>query len=193
MKTNFPNPTITARETAVEGSQYFIVNIAGLDAKLNAARRFSDPQKAMRYMFYLSKRLNLRIDRVDLLAMSLECQRAKARAAGSSTADDTAAADAAPLDAENDNTPDGSDRKSMFEAYHTLKERNNNALLLFNTQGGYVLLNEDATAAGAILSLDAVSGDMGSELVFGAELLDTYLPKLIRAGRRVAVVKRGEA
>ena len=63
------------------------------------------------------------------------------------------------------------------------------ALLLSDNK--YIMLEEDAQAAKEVLGLSPVK--LGSDQVdaafFGLEQLDTNLPKLIRAGHRVAIIE----
>lgn len=60
------------------GNKGFKVEIKGMEGKLNASRSFANPLKAMRYMFLLSKKLELQINSIDLAAVSIAYQKAKA-------------------------------------------------------------------------------------------------------------------
>ncbi len=72
--------------------------------------------------------------------------------------------------------------------YVALKERHPNALLVFRVGDGYEMFGEDAKKAGEILGI-RVSNPTGQveQAGFGYRDLDSYLPKLIRAGQRVAI------
>ena len=75
MKTNVQ---ITAVQKEFKNGQNgYEVKVEGMDGKLNCKMNFYEPLKAMRYMFMLSKRLELQIDSVQLAALSLAYQRAK--------------------------------------------------------------------------------------------------------------------
>ena len=75
MKTNVQ---ITAvKKEFKNGQQGYEVKVEGMDGKLDCKMNFHEPLKAMRYMFLLSKRLELQIDTVQLAALSLAYQRAK--------------------------------------------------------------------------------------------------------------------
>ena len=63
------------------GNKGFRVEIKGMEGKLNASRSFANPLKAMRYMFLLSKKLELQINSIDLAAVSIAYQKAKAELA----------------------------------------------------------------------------------------------------------------
>lgn len=69
--------TATAKEFK-NGTKGWTVFVEGLEDKNRAEMNFTNPLKAMRYMFLLSKRLSLRINEVELLAISLVYKRNKA-------------------------------------------------------------------------------------------------------------------
>ena len=75
MKTNVQ---ITAvKKEFKSGQNGYEVKVEGMDGKLDCKMNFHEPLKAMRYMFLLSKRLELQIDSIQLAALSLAYQRAK--------------------------------------------------------------------------------------------------------------------
>lgn len=76
---------------------------------------------------------------------------------------------------------------AMQEQYDQLKGKHPDAVLLFRTGDNYVAYKEDAQTASRILGLDVVHGDKADIVSFPFGDLDTHLPKLIRAGHRVAI------
>ena len=76
---------------------------------------------------------------------------------------------------------------AMQEQYDQLKGKHPDAVLLFRTGDNYVAYKEDAQTASRILGLDVVHGDKADIVSFHFGDLDTHLPKLIRAGQRVAI------
>ena len=75
MKTNVQ---ITAvKKEFKNGQNGYEVKVEGMEGKLDCKMNFHEPLKAMRYMFLLSKRLELQIDSIQLAALSLAYQRAK--------------------------------------------------------------------------------------------------------------------
>ena len=76
---------------------------------------------------------------------------------------------------------------AMQEQYDQLKGKHPDAVLLFRTGDNYVAYKEDAQIASRILGLDVVHGDKADIVSFHFGDLDTHLPKLIRAGQRVAI------
>ena len=78
----------------------------------------------------------------------------------------------------------------MIETFKMLKEKHSDALILFRVGDFYELYCEDAQKASEVLgvTLTKRSGENGYYLAgFPTHALDTYLPKLIRAGVRVAI------
>lgn len=76
-----------------------------------------------------------------------------------------------------------------------LKAKHPDALILFRNGDFYETYNEDAKKAGKILGITVThpkNGDMQNTARFPYHALDTYLPKLVRAGERVAICDRLE-
>lgn len=80
----------------------------------------------------------------------------------------------------------------MMKQFYALKEKHPDALLLFRCGDFYETYCEDAIAAAKILGITLTrrnnGASRGDEMAgFPHHALDTYLPKLVRAGRRVAI------
>ena len=81
----------------------------------------------------------------------------------------------------------------MMKQFFDLKEKHPEALLLFRCGDFYETYCDDAVTASQILGITLThrnngAGVKGDEMAgFPHHALDTYLPKLIRAGRRVAI------
>lgn len=72
MKTNVQ---ITAvKKEFKNGQNDYEVKVEGMEGKLDCKMNFTEPLKAMRYMFLLSKKLELKIDNIQLAALSMEYQ-----------------------------------------------------------------------------------------------------------------------
>lgn len=93
----------------------------------------------------------------------------------------------------------------MLKQYHELKAKHPDAILLFRCGDFYETYEDDAADCARILGITLTKriDDSTRMAGFPYHALDTYLPKLIRAGRRVAIcdfenpnlrstVKRGE-
>lgn len=82
--------------------------------------------------------------------------------------------------------------KTLAELYENMKEKHPDAVLLFRTGDFYMALNADASKVADTLGLKAnkpaKAGDGSLQVTFPHHALDTNLPKLIRAGLRVAIV-----
>ena len=82
--------------------------------------------------------------------------------------------------------------KTLAELYENMKEKHPDAVLLFRTGDFYTVLNADASkvadALGVKATKPAKAGDGSLQVTFPHHALDTNLPKLIRAGLRVAIV-----
>lgn len=81
---------------------------------------------------------------------------------------------------------------TMVDQYATLKEKHPDSILLFRTGDFYTALNVDASKVGSTLGVTVTkprNPDDGTlTAMFPHHALDSYLPKLIRAGMRVAIV-----
>ena len=85
------------------------------------------------------------------------------------------------------NTKDQSFTPAMQEQYDRLKDKHLDTVLLFRTGDNYVACQEDAPTVSRILGLEVEHGDQADTVSFPFRDLDTHLPKLIRAGQRVAI------
>ncbi len=85
----------------------------------------------------------------------------------------------------------------LMKQYYSIKEKNPDAILLFRVGDFYETFGEDAIQAAEILGITLTKRANGSasfvELAgFPHHALDTYLPKLVRAGQRVAICEQLE-
>ena len=86
-------------------------------------------------------------------------------------------------------------KSPLFKQFCDLKKKHPDALLLFRSGDVYKCYEEDAIKAAEILVLTDISStdDNITVACFPHHALDTYLPKLIRAGIRVAICDQLEA
>ncbi len=85
----------------------------------------------------------------------------------------------------------------LMKQYFEMKKKHPDAILLFRVGDFYETFSEDAIASSEILGITLTRRANGSsryvELAgFPYHALDTYLPKLVRAGRRVAICEQLE-
>lgn len=82
--------------------------------------------------------------------------------------------------------------KTLAELYENMKEKHPDAVLLFRTGDFYTALNADASKVADTLTIKTTKPtkveDGSLQVAFPHHALDTNLPKLIRAGLRVAIV-----
>lgn len=78
---------------------------------------------------------------------------------------------------------------SILKQYKELKQKHPNALILFRCGDFYETYCDDAVTASSILGITLTKRTSTGEKMAGFpyHALDTYLPKLIRAGQRVAI------
>lgn len=206
MTTNF-NSSVQIVANATEfknGNKGFRVEVKGMEGKLNASRSFANPLKAMRYMFLLSKKLELQINSIDLAAVSIAYQKAKAELAQASAKVNEIAAnaqsDAQELEKESESEDSDSDNKedkrtTFRKQFEEFKEKHPDALLLFRCGDFYETYENDAQIASEVLGITLTlnTRDKRKMAGFPHHALDSYLPKLIRAGQRVAICDQLEA
>ena len=85
----------------------------------------------------------------------------------------------------------------LMTQYREMKKKHPDAILMFRVGDFYEMMGEDAVKASEILNITLTrrrNGNAGSiELAgFPHHALDTYLPKLVRAGQRVAICEQLE-
>ena len=79
----------------------------------------------------------------------------------------------------------------LMKQYNAIKVKYPNALLLFRVGDFYETFGQDAVVASKILEIILTNRANGSSKIelagFPHHALDNYLPKLVRAGHRVAI------
>jgi len=88
-------------------------------------------------------------------------------------------------------------RTPLMEQYYSIKRKYPDALLLFRVGDFYETFGEDAVKTSEILGIVLTKRGNGSEAEtalagFPYHALNTYLPKLVRAGQRVAICEQLE-
>lgn len=86
---------------------------------------------------------------------------------------------------------------SVMDQFDRMKEKHPDALLLFRTGNTYEIYRQDAKKVSEILGTPVSMRTVGKEknvdvASFPHEALDTYLPRLVRAGMRVAICEQLE-
>lgn len=84
-------------------------------------------------------------------------------------------------------------KPSILQQYRNIKEKHPDAIILFRVGDFYVTYCEDAIDVAKILGITLTTrvSPNGKEKIplagFPHHALDTYLPKIVRVGRRVAI------
>ena len=194
-KTMKANVQISAvKKEFKNGQQGWQVFIEGMEGRLRCEMNFKDALKAMRYCFLLSKRLELQIDEIQLAALSLEYQQSKSaveQAQAAEAATEVAAEVAAEIGEAVSQAPDS----KMLRQFKELKAKHPDALIIFRNGDFYECYEEDAQKAADCLGI-VLTENPSSNLKlagFPHHALDTYLPKLVRHGYRVAICEALES
>lgn len=74
-----------------------------------------------------------------------------------------------------------------MKSYKELKEQYPDALVLVRSGQWYVAYEEDAVAVSEILGITLGGIKPNWQAVFPNHMLDSFLPKLVRAGKRVCI------
>lgn len=86
------------------------------------------------------------------------------------------------------------DNHAILLQYDEMKRKHPDAILLFRLGDFYETYREDAERSGKILSIATTERNIGGEntkvVGFPHPALDTYLPRLVRAGTRVAICEQ---
>ena len=197
-KTMKANVQISAvKKEFKNGQQGWQVFVDGMEGRLRCEMNFKDSLKAIRYCFLLSKRLDLQINDIQLAALSLDYQRAKDAAAQENVAEEAtqvAQEVAGEAGAEQESAPEEQElvrtpNNVYVSQYEDLKRKHPDALLLFRCGDFYECYDEHAEKAAECLGITlTVHNSTGRKIAgFPHHALDTYLPKLIRAGHRIAI------
>ena len=135
---------------------------------------FALPYKALRYMFLLRKRSGGIIPKAVYNKLMADVSASKAQA------EPSALQESAP-EAEQASEP------SALEQFKELKAKHPDAVLLFRKGDFYVSYFADAITLSEVLGITQLGRSGSEQAMFPHHELDTYLPKLVRAGKRVAI------
>lgn len=181
------------------GANGYQVKIEGMEVHTDCHMNFYEPVKAMRYMFLLSKRLGLQINRIQLASLVIENQRVKEAKEEQQAGE---AEQSAPNTEQQEKAivPEEIERpestEPIIDQYRKMKEKHPEAVLLFRCGDFYEAYDEDAQVCAEVLGITLTrrNGKEGLRMAgFPYHALDTYLPMIIRAGRRVAICDQIEA
>ena len=146
----------------------------------------SKPLSALRYAFILRKRTGAIIPKAiyNKLMAEVKAMRPQAESAPAQQESQPAAAAAGEAPAEAEQSP-------IARQYSEMKAKHSDAILLFRVGDFYESFGDDAVAVseilGIVLTRTQAKDITERQAAFPAHALDSYLPRLVRAGKRVAI------
>ena len=140
---------------------------------------FSLPIKALKYAFLLRKRTGGIIPKAIYTKLMADVSASKAQAEPSAESESAPQAEQA------------SEPSALAKAYAEMKAKHPDSILLFRMGDFYEAYGDDAKTASDVLGITLTrrnAKDCTEQMAgFPHHALDTYLPKLVRAGKRVAI------
>ena len=148
----------------------------------------STAQKALKYAFLLRKRTGAVIPKPIYNKLMADVKAAQQEQPAQEAGDAPAAGELS-AEAEAVNT-----HRALVKQYNEMREKHPDCILLFRNGDFYTAMDEDAEVVAEVCGLVVTRVDeifhYNKPVVytaFPAHALDTYLPKLVRAGKRVAI------
>ena len=137
---------------------------------------FAQPIKALRYAFLLRKRSGAILPKAIYTKLMADVEASKAQAV-----------QAAP----QESTAPEAEQSALAKAFEQMKSKHPDAVLLFRMGDFYGSFADDAKTLSEVLGITltrtSAKDITAQQAAFPAASLDTYLPKIVRAGKRVAI------
>ena len=175
------------------GQQGWQVFVEGMEGKLRCEMNFRDALRAIRYSFLLAKKLNLRINEVQLAALSLDYKQSKSAVEQAQVAE--VATEVAQEVAAEAEQGEPSDKKS--EAAHEFvscsqmykfRDEHPDAVVIGRKNEVCEMFGEDAKACAAALgNTPEILPDGTPYFLFDMEYLDECIQKLVASGKKVCL------
>ena len=139
---------------------------------------FSQAIKALKYAFLLRKRSGAILPKAIYTKLMADVSASKAQAEAESAPQES---ESAAPQAEQAQEP------SALDKFKAMKAKHPDTLLLFRKGDFYVSYYADAITLSEVLGITQFGRSGSEQAMFPAHALDTYLPMLVRAGKRVAI------
>ena len=175
------------------GQQGWQVFVEGMEGKLRCEMNFRDALRAIRYSFLLAKKLNLRINEVQLAALSLDYKQSKSAVEQAQVAE--VATEVAQEVAAEAEQGEPSDKKS--EAAHEFvscsqmykfRDEHPDAVVIGRNDEVCEMFGEDAKACAAALgNTPEILPDGTPYFLFDMKYLDECIQKLVASGKKVCL------
>ena len=193
-KTMKANVQISAvKKEFKNGQQGWQVFVEGMEGKLRCEMNFRDALRAIRYSFLLAKKLNLRINEVQLAALSLDYKQSKSAVEQAQVAE--VATEVAQEVAAEAEQGEPSDKKS--EAAHEFvscsqmykfRDEHPDAVVIGRKDDICEMFGEDAKACAAALgNTPEILPDGTPYFLFDMKYLDECIQKLVASGKKVCL------
>ena len=141
---------------------------------------FSEPLKALRYAFILRKRTGAVIPKAIYNKLMAEVKASQPQQEPS-----------AEVEQEQPTAEVVGEASPLARQYGEMKAKHPDAIMLFRVDEFYMSFGDDAVAVseilGIVLTRTQAKDITERQAAFPAHSLDTYLPNLVRAGKRVAI------
>lgn len=138
---------------------------------------FAQPIKALRYCFLLRKRSGAILPKAIYTKLMADVEASKAQAEQAAPQEQSAAPQA--------------EQSALAKAFEQMKAKHPDAVLLFRMGDFYGSFGDDAKVLSEVLGITltrtSAKDITAQQAAFPAASLDTYLPKIVRAGKRVAI------
>ena len=148
------------------------------DSQKSAEFYFTEPLKALRYAFILRKRTGAVIPKAIYNRLMADVKASQPQAEAEQQEQPTAEVVGEP--------------SPLARQYEEMKAKHADCILLFRCGDFYAALGEDGAAVAEICGLVLTRNEQAQDITreqcaFPAHALDSYLPRLVRAGKRVAI------
>ena len=141
---------------------------------------FAQPIKALRYAFLLRKRSGAILPKAIYTKLMADVEASKAQAE-----------QAAPQESAAPEAEQAAEQSALAKAFEAMKSKHPDAVLLFRMGDFYGSFADDAKVLSEVLGITltrtSAKDITAQQAAFPAASLDTYLPKIVRAGKRVAI------
>ena len=141
---------------------------------------FAQPIKALRYAFLLRKRSGAILPKAIYTKLMADVEASKAQAE-----------QAAPQESAAPEAEQAAEQSALAKAFEQMKAKHPDAVLLFRMGDFYGSFADDAKILSEVLGITltrtSAKDITAQQAAFPAASLDTYLPKIVRAGKRVAI------
>ena len=156
------------------------------DSQKSAEFYFTEPLKALRYAFILRKRTGAVIPKAIYNRLMADVKASQPQPQQEPSAEAEQAQQEQPT-AEVVGEP-----SPLARQYEEMKAKHADCILLFLCGDFYAALGEDGAAVAEICGLVLTRNEQAQDITaqqcaFPAHALDSYLPRLVRAGKRVAI------